>query len=165
MNEAAAASNPPRHGEGDRSPKASGGGAGRRLTGPQATVTNARRLRREMTLPEVILWQNIRRGRLGVKFRKQHPAGQYILDFYCPSARLAIEVDGESHATPEKLAKDHRRDLWLARENVKILRIPAKAILSDLPNVIDAIIAAVPPTSPSTSLRLVPLPVPGRIWN
>ncbi|WP_269142162.1 endonuclease domain-containing protein [Sphingomonas sp. IC-11] len=118
------------------------------MTGPQTTVTNARRLRREMTLPEIILWQNIRRQQLGVKFRKQHPAGQYVLDFYCPSARLAIEVDGEAHSHQNKLAKDHRRDLWLARENVRILRIPAKAILSDLPNVIDAISAAVTPDQP-----------------
>jgi very-short-patch-repair endonuclease len=101
-----------------------------------------------MTLPEVILWQALRRQSLGAKFRKQQPAGDYVLDFYCAATRLAIEVDGETHATPERIQKDHRRDTWLARQNVRILRIPAKEILSNLPGVIEAIAAIVTPSQP-----------------
>ena len=59
---------------------------------------NARKLRRKMTLPEVILWHWLRQRPEGLKFRRQHPTGPYVLDFFCSDARLAIEVDGEAHS-------------------------------------------------------------------
>jgi very-short-patch-repair endonuclease len=60
-----------------------------------------RRLRKEMPLAEVILWSQLRAKQLlGMKFRRQHGVGPYVLDLYCPEARLAIEVDGETHVTP-----------------------------------------------------------------
>jgi very-short-patch-repair endonuclease len=62
------------------------------------TTRNARNLRRKMTLPEVILWQWLRQRPDGLKFRRQHPTGPYVLDFFCSDARLAIEVDGEAHS-------------------------------------------------------------------
>ena len=66
---------------------------------PKKTVARARDLRRTMTLPEVLVWQHIRGRRLdGIRFRRQHPIGPYILDFFCEDARLAVEVDGESHS-------------------------------------------------------------------
>ena len=101
-----------------------------------------------MTLPEVVLWQALRREQLGARFRKQHPAGDYVLDFYCASARLAVEVDGESHGSPDQIARDERRDTWLARWDVRVLRIPARDILSNLPGVIEAIASMVAPTQP-----------------
>jgi very-short-patch-repair endonuclease len=59
------------------------------------TFERARELRRQMSLPEIVLWQALRKARLGgLRFRRQHPIGPYIVDFYCPAARLAIEVDG-----------------------------------------------------------------------
>ena len=59
------------------------------------TLKCARKLRRMMTLSEVLLWERIRGGRLnGLRFRRQHPIGPYILDFYCASGRLAVEIDG-----------------------------------------------------------------------
>ena len=60
------------------------------------TVLNARTLRRAMTRPEVLLWQVLRERPNGLRFRRQHPVGPFVLDFYCPAARLAIEVDGMS---------------------------------------------------------------------
>jgi very-short-patch-repair endonuclease len=64
----------------------------------EKTFDRARALRRKMSLPEVVLWQALRRGQVaGLRFRRQHPIGPYILDFYCLSARLAIEVDGFAH--------------------------------------------------------------------
>jgi len=101
-----------------------------------------------MTLPEILLWQALRGKALGSRFRKQHPAGDYILDFYCPAARLAIEVDGQGHATPEQIDHDRRRDAWLTGHTVRTLRIPAAAILSDLPDVIAAIAAAIASNQP-----------------
>ncbi|MEJ1968138.1 MAG: DUF559 domain-containing protein [Rhizomicrobium sp.] len=62
---------------------------------PILTFKRARALRRKMTLPEILLWQQLRGRKLrGLSFRRQHPVGPYILDFFCASAALAIEVDG-----------------------------------------------------------------------
>jgi very-short-patch-repair endonuclease len=105
------------------------------------TVARARRLRKTMSLPEVLLWQMLRKRPVGLKFRHQHPAGQYVLDFYCASARLAIEVDGEAHGRGDRPGRDARRDAWLARENVHVLRIPAKVILDDVADAIEHIVA------------------------
>jgi very-short-patch-repair endonuclease len=95
------------------------------------TTRNARQLRRKMTLPEVILWHWLRRRPGGLKFRRQHPTGVYVLDFYCTDARLAIEVDGEAHSRGDRPTRDIARDEWLRTAGVETLRIPATAILED----------------------------------
>ncbi len=85
-------------------------------------TTRARALRRSATEPEVWLWQRLRGRRLGgYRFRRQHPIGPYILDFYCPSARLAIEVDGSGHL--DSVEADARRTEWLGRRGVHVLRL------------------------------------------
>jgi very-short-patch-repair endonuclease len=85
-----------------------------------------------MTLPEVILWQRIRGGQLnGVQFRRQHPVGPYILDFFCPAAQLAVEVDGTVHESKNQAHHDERRDAWLAKDGITVLRIAAADILRD----------------------------------
>ena len=61
------------------------------------TVSKARKLRRAMSPPEAILWNVLRTRPADLTFRRQHPVGRYILDFYCPGARLAIEEDGVGH--------------------------------------------------------------------
>ena len=88
---------PPRAclGEGDRAQH--GGGVMLKDIAPKgrpAATRSARKLRRKMTLPEVILWHWLRQRPQGLKFRRQHPTGPYVLDFFCSDARLAIEVDG-----------------------------------------------------------------------
>src|SRR5947207_10375074 len=104
-------------------PLRSGGGGPRvawwrgRVRAPILTLKRARALRRKMTLPEVILWQELRGGKLkGLQFRRQHPIGPYILDFFCPAARLAIEIDGSSHENEQQFRHDERRDRWLATQ-------------------------------------------------
>jgi hypothetical protein len=67
------------------------------LRSTRRNVKRARELRKKMTLPEVVLWQHLRHRPDGLKFRKQHPAGPYVLDFYCEAARLCIEVEGSAH--------------------------------------------------------------------
>ncbi len=109
------------------------------------TVRRARTLRSDMSLPEVLLWRELRKRPAGLKFRRQHPAGPYILDFFCASAGLAIEVDGEAHNRGEPPAKDASRDAWLALHHICTLRIPASAILTDLSAVIDHIVATLSP--------------------
>ena len=102
------------------------------LSGPRRTIANARRLRREMSLPEVLLWKELRKRPGGFKFRKQHPAGVYVLDFFCAEARLAIEVDGAAHDMGDRPERDIARDRWLGEKGVAVLRIVACDVLSDL---------------------------------
>ncbi|MDB5670096.1 MAG: hypothetical protein JWO25_1055, partial [Alphaproteobacteria bacterium] len=81
------------------------------LSGPTPTIRIARGLRREMSLPEVLLWTRLRRRPQGFKFRRQQPAGRYVLDFYCHEAGLAIEVDGEAHDRGDRPQRDAERNL------------------------------------------------------
>ena len=90
----------------------------------------AQRFRRELTLPEVLLWKALKGRQLaGLPFRRQHPVGPYILDFYCETLKLAVEVDGEQHALDGQPKRDLKRDAWFAKRGVETLRIPARDIL------------------------------------
>ena len=100
-----------------------------RLGGNKTTLDRARALRRGATLPERLLWAALRRKQHGLRFRHQHPAGPFILDFYCPAARLCVEVDGSQHDLTN--AADERRDRWLAKHDIRIIRIPARDVLRD----------------------------------
>ncbi len=85
-----------------------------------------------MTLPEVLLWRYLRRRQLdGLLFRRQHPFGPYVLDFFCPEHALAVEVDGAVHDGAGQAAHDERRDVWLAQRGVRVLRFRAADLLSD----------------------------------
>jgi very-short-patch-repair endonuclease len=126
---------------------------------PKKTVARARDLRRTMTLPEVLLWQHIRGRQLtGIRFRRQHPIGPYILDFFCEDARLAVEVDGESHCQAEAVEHDKRRTEWLNARGISVLRIPARDVLSELAAVVDHIQRQVR-DQPPPPLRGPPPPV------
>ena len=109
------------------------------LTGHGATIGNARKLRKEMSLPEVILWRELRRRPAGFRFRRQHPAGPFILDFVCLNARLAIEIDGSGHNF--RIHKDEARDEWLANQGFLTMRIAAADVLRDLDAVMRGIVA------------------------
>jgi very-short-patch-repair endonuclease len=106
-------------------------------------TSRARDLRRRMDLPEVLLWSQLRRQQLqGLRFRRQHPIGPYVLDFYCREAGLAVEVDGYSHDVANRPERDRRRDDWLAALGVQTLRIPAREVLSEMDGVLATIAAA-----------------------
>jgi very-short-patch-repair endonuclease len=102
------------------------------INGPRDTVIRARRLRGEMSLPEVLLWKELRKRPGELKFRRQHPAGHYILDFYCAAAKLAIEVDGWGHDSADVRKKDQTRSAFLRSQGIATLRVPAKVILDDV---------------------------------
>jgi very-short-patch-repair endonuclease len=110
---------------------------------PSASVKRAKKLRRELTKPELMLWQILRTSPADHKFRKQHPAGPFILDFFCAKANLAIEVDGAVHDTGDHPERDARRDAWLAEHRIDTLRIPAVDVLKDAAEVGNAIVAAI----------------------
>ncbi|UIJ45666.1 endonuclease domain-containing protein [Sphingomonas cannabina] len=112
-----------------------------RLEGSGPGRRNAKRLRREMTPPEIGLWLALRQNEAGLRFRKQYSAGDYVLDFYCAPARLAIEVDGEAHSRGDRPTRDAVRDAWLAAEGVRVLRYPASEVLSNLDGVVRQIVA------------------------
>lgn len=100
------------------------------MRAPERTVSRARRLRREMTLPEVVLWQALRKGQLArLRFRRQHPIGPYILAFYCAPARVTIEVDGFAHDTAAQVEHDDRREAWLAAQGITVVRVLAADVL------------------------------------
>jgi 3-isopropylmalate/(R)-2-methylmalate dehydratase small subunit len=127
-------------GEGDH--PEDGGGVSPPLPKTNTTVMRARELRRAMTLPENMLWHELRKRPAGLKFRRQHPAHPYILDFYCPKARLCIEVDGEVHSRGDNPERDGARDAFLFRNDVKTIRIPANLVLKDMESVTQHIVAA-----------------------
>ena len=93
----------------------------------------ARSLRRALTLPEGLLWKALKARRQdGLHFRRQHPLGPYVLDFYCAQARLCVEVDGSSHSAADRPGRDIARDRWLASQGVETLRLRAGLVLEDL---------------------------------
>lgn len=83
----------------------------------------ARKLRSQMTVSEKVLWEQLRKKRLGYGFRRQVPVGPYILDFYCAQASLCIEVDGEQHI--QSLWRDAKRDAYLRGVGIETIRIPS----------------------------------------
>jgi adenine-specific DNA-methyltransferase len=83
----------------------------------------ARALRRDQTDEEKDLWRALRGRRFaGFKFRRQHAAGNHILDFYCADAKLAIELDGFQHGLPKDIRRDEAREQLLAEQEIETLR-------------------------------------------
>lgn len=109
------------------------------LQGVGHTGDTARSLRKAMSPPEVILWRELRKRPGGFKFRRQHPSGAYIADFYCHEARLVIEVDGFAHDTGTQPERDRVRDGWFAARGIMTLRISGRDVLRNLDYVISHI--------------------------
>ena len=102
------------------------------------TLKRARTLRAAMTEPEVMLWARLRRRLPDMPvFRRQHAMGAYILDFYCPAAKLAVEVDGAGHGDDAQVAHAARRDAWLGRQGVTVYRVSASSVFEDADEVAD----------------------------
>ena len=103
----------------------------------------ARDLRSNMTEAEKRLWSRLRAHRMGGrKFRRQHPFGQYIVDFVCLDSRLIIEVDGDSHGDDRREALDTQRTAFLEKLGFRVLRFWNDYVLTDLDNVTETIFAA-----------------------
>jgi very-short-patch-repair endonuclease len=126
------------------------GGGAMRATGKSMRLT--RQQRRAMSPPEVRLWNRLRRSPAGIRFRKQHAIGPYVADFYCPSTKLVIEVDGQIHEFAEAVAHDSHRDDYMRRLGLEIIRISAKDKFVDVDAVADGLIAMCSAqTGPSTT--------------
>jgi len=110
-----------------------------RLEGSGWGQRNAKRLRKVMTPPEIGLWLALRRNDAGLRFRRQHAVDDYVLDFYCAPARLAMEVDGEAHNRDDRPMRDGIRDGRLATRGIQVLRYSAHDVLSNLEEVVSEI--------------------------
>ncbi len=118
--------------------------AGRRSTSRFSRVKEmthrARRLRGEMTDAEIMLWKALRRRQIDdLQFRCQHAVGNYVLDFYCPSILLAIEIDGGQHNTTSGQTADASRTKWLNSNGIVVLRYWNNDVLANLSGVLEDI--------------------------
>ena len=106
----------------------------------------ARRLRREATEVEKILWRVLRERLASWKFRRQHPVGDRVVDFACPARKLAIELDGGQHA--ERVTEDKQRSAELAQHGYRVLRFWNNDVLDNLDGVLETIARALAPAPP-----------------
>lgn len=114
-------------------------------------VTQARRLRKQMTPAEKALWSELRRCRLaGPRFRRQAPVGPFIIDFVCHAAKLAIEIDGGVHDAPDVALQDAERQQWIEGRGYRLMPFTNAEVRSDVKRVSQFLItlasARLPPT-------------------
>lgn len=123
---------------------------------PSEHIAFARQLRTTQTDAEGLLWSLLRNRRLAnAKFRRQHPLGPYVLDFYCHEKRLAIELDGGQHNEEAGKAHDARRDSYLAEQGIRVLRVWNNQVLTETESVQEAIWQAL-----HDDRALTPTPLP-----
>ena len=91
-------------------------------------VSNAKSLRKNMTKEERHLWYDFLRE-YEIRFLRQKIVGRYILDFYCPQAKLAIELDGSQHYDPKEMVKDSERTAYLKQFGISVIRIPNNEVM------------------------------------
>ena len=98
----------------------------------------AKQLRREQTPAERKLWSRLRRKQLnGLRFRRQHPIGRYIVDFCCVSQALVVEIDGDTHSVQEQY--DQERTAWLEDRGYRVIRFTNRQVERQIDAVLDAI--------------------------
>ena len=108
------------------------------LKGHKENLNVKRRLRREMTPAEMRLWTRLRLKQFyGLKFRRQHGIGPYIVDFYCPAKSLVIEIDGDIHTSKNQICKDRLREEFLKSLNLTAVRYSNDDILKNLEGVLE----------------------------
>ena len=99
-----------------------------------------RYLRKNLTAEEAVLWKALKSKQIDkFKWRKQHPVGNYILDFYCPKAKLCIELDGKEHYTFQGAKEDYQRTMYLNSKGIRVLRFENRLIWENYDRVISII--------------------------
>ena len=96
-------------------------------------------LRNNMTQAEQLLWPELRAKKLGVRFLRQYSISSYVVDFYCPELKLAIEVDGDTHNSPDAIEYDKDRESAIGNLNIKFLRFLNEEVYVDINSVIHKI--------------------------
>lgn len=119
----------------------------------------ARNLRKNGTDAEIKLWQEIRNGNLnGLKLRRQHPIGNFVLDFYCVKYQLAIEVDGDIHNTLEQQILDRKREDELIRKNIRVIRFSNYDVINNMKIVKESIMNSINDISKKNIISILPSP-------
>lgn len=99
-----------------------------------------RQLRSSLTPAEALLWNNLQRSQVGArKFRRQHSVGPYVVDFYCPACRLAVELDGQGHFDSTRSDYDVKRMRFLEQNGIRVLRIENRQVFESLEEVLATI--------------------------
>ena len=106
------------------------------------------------------LWSRLRKEQLGVKFRRQHPLGTYVLDFACLDPKWVIEIDGSQHL--DQVTHDERRTAWLESQGYTVIRFWANEVLSETDAVVVTIIQHLGLVAAPASTPTLPLPQRGR---
>ena len=101
----------------------------------------ARQFRKALTDGEVRIWVGLKGKPEGLHFRKQHPIGPYIVDFYCSKAKLVIEIDGEAHDREDNPQRDERRTRYLENLGLEVLHIPGDEAMWNSDEVVLGILA------------------------
>ncbi len=104
-----------------------------------STLEKRRYLRKNMTEPEIKLWQYLRNEQLGVKFRRQHSIGEYIADFYCTKLKLVIEIDGGSHFNDEAIEYDSIRTNFFKSLGIEVIRFNNDEVMTNIEGVFEII--------------------------
>jgi very-short-patch-repair endonuclease len=113
------------------------------------TLRTAAMLRKNMTLSEILLWKKLKDRKIfNTKFRKQHPIGMFIVDFYCHEYKLVIEVDGEVHNNKESNEYDSNKTAELNRFGLKVIRFTNDEVIYNINSVITTIQRAIDKLSP-----------------
>lgn len=110
---------------------------------PRYVIDLARKMRKEPTSEEAVLWEAVRNHKLGVKFREQHPLGRYIADLYCHQKKLVIEIDGGIHNLPDVMEYDKIRQREIESRGLRVIRIRNEEIWDNFPGVIEKIKVAI----------------------
>ncbi len=125
-------------------------GEGRDSLADQRVVNQARQLRRNSTEAERRLWSKLNSMQLdGVKFRRQHPIGPYIIDFVCLGCKLVLEIDGGQHSEDDVRKSDESRTAWLIKEGYQVLRFWNNDVVNNIDGVVENIKEALRLLSPS----------------
>lgn len=106
---------------------------------PPLIFENAKALRKNMTEAEKVLWGYLKGGIDGLKFRRQHPIGFYIADFYCHAVKLVIELDGKIHNKPEVKTLDEQRENELRKWGYQVIRFTNEELFQDIEKVLQTI--------------------------
>jgi len=141
--------------KGEVAREAGGRGSTVRFSRTKEMTARAQHLRHDPTYVERKLWQKLRRNQPeNLSFRRQHPVGPYVMDFYCPALRLAIELDGGQHNFDQNRRKDERRTIWLRSNGIEVLRFWNNDVMSNLDGVLSEIARVASDMTPSPILPL-----------
>ena len=111
-----------------------------------------RRLRKDMPTAEDLVWSRLRRKQVcGHKFRRQYSVGPYVIDFYCPGLKLAVEIDGDSHFLADAVTQDKQRQGYIESFGIQFLRFTNEQVYRNLDDVLEKIAAKAQPDSSNTA--------------